>query len=360
MAGIWGNNIKLSIFGESHGEAIGIVIDGLKPGIELNIDEIKFEMQRRAPGRSSISTSRNERDNPEILSGYFNGKTTGTPLCTIFRNSDKHSNDYSSMKDIARPGHADYTGFIKYKGYNDYRGGGHFSGRITAPLVFAGAIAKQILSNRGIYIGAHIQRIGSIEDTKFNPVDINMEEIMELRKMELPLLNKTLEGSIKREILRAKEEKDSVGGIIECATIGINAGIGEPFFDSVESKISHIMFSIPAIKGIEFGDGFELTERRGSYVNDSFYIENDVIKTKTNHNGGILGGITNAMPIVFRVAVKPTPSISKEQETVNFSEGINTQLSITGRHDPCIVQRALPVVEAATALAILDLIGEVD
>lgn len=356
MSGVWGSNIKISIFGESHGNAIGINIDGLPSGFEIDMEKVQLEMKRRAPGKNELSTARKEADLPEILSGFFEGKTTGTPLCAIIRNSDTRSKDYSKTKDFMRPGHADYTGYERYNGFNDYRGGGHFSGRITAPLVFAGAICKQILENKGIFIGAHISSIKDINDEDFNEVNISKEELEGLRKMELPLINKSLEDKIRHTIMQAKYNGDSVGGIIECAVIGIDSGVGNPFFDSVESTLAHLMFSIPAIKGIEFGKGFDITKLYGSEANDEYYYDGDLVKTKTNNNGGVLGGISNGMPILFKVAVKPTASILKEQNTIDIKEKKDAKFRIEGRHDPCIVQRALPVVEAVTAIGILDLI----
>ena len=358
MSGIWGNKIKISIFGESHGEAIGINIDGLPAGFEIDMDKVFYEMERRAPGRNELSTPRKEKDLPEILSGYFEGKTTGTPLCAIIRNTNTKSKDYSKLKDIMRPGHADYTGHIRYGGFNDYRGGGHFSGRITAPLVFAGAICRQVLENKGILITAHIKSIADIEDKSFLDVDINEELIQGFKGEDLPLIDHTLKESMKNKILAAKEEFDSVGGTVECAVLGIEPGIGNPFFDSVESTLAHLMFSIPAVKGIEFGRGFDITKLKGSEANDSMYFEQEKVKTKTNNNGGILGGITNGMPIVFNTAIKPTSSILKPQNTVNINTKEDTVLEVNGRHDPCIVQRALSVIEAVTAIGILDLIRE--
>lgn len=354
MGGVFGNNIRLSIFGESHGKAIGIVVDGLPPGIKLDLKEIEKEMMRRRPGKDQFSTGRVEKDEFEILSGYFEDKTTGTPLCAIIYNTDKKSRDYDEIRDLLRPSHGDYTGKLKYKGYNDYRGGGHFSGRITAPVVFAGAIAKQILEEKGIQIGSHIQRIGDIEDKKFDYVDISEDLLSSLRNKEIPTIDEEKSNMMKNSILRAKEEKDSVGGIIECAMINVPPGLGNPFFDSVESMLSHLLFSIPGIKGVEFGDGFDISKMRGSLANDEFYIEEENIRTYTNHNGGILAGITNGMPIIFKVAVKPTPSIGKPQRTVNFRKNENTTIEIKGRHDPCIVQRAIPVVEGCGALVVLD------
>lgn len=357
MSGIWGNKFKLSIFGESHGKGIGITIDGLPSGFPIDMEKVNFHMGRRAPGKSPLSTARSEGDNVEILSGFFEGKTTGTPLCGIIRNKDNHSKDYSLLKKVMRPGHADYTGNMRYDGFNDYRGGGHFSGRITAPIVFAGSIARQILEDKGIKIISHVKSIGNIEDEYFNPLGIENGE--ELLKEELPLLNKELEPKMREEILNAKKEGDSVGGIIEGMILGVKPGIGDPFFHSVESRLSSLLFSIPAVKGVEFGCGFDISKLRGSKANDAMYYENGVVKTKTNNNGGILGGITNGMPIIFRIAIKPTASIIKKQETVNIEDKEDTELVIEGRHDPCIVQRAIPVVESMAAIGILDLMKEV-
>jgi len=357
MSGMWGSKIKLSIFGESHGNAIGITIDGLPAGFSIDMDKIMMEMARRAPGKSSLSTPRKESDIPEILSGYFEGKTTGTPLCAIIRNSNTKSKDYSKLKDVMRPGHADYTGAVRYKGFNDYRGGGHFSGRITAPLVFAGAICKQILEVKGIIISAHINSIGKIKDCSFLESDISDELLNSFKEKELPLINTKLEDEMRQEILSARSSGDSIGGTIECAILGVSPGIGDPFFDSVESTLAHLMFSVPAVKGIEFGKGFDISKMRGSEANDEYYLENGNIKTKTNNNGGILGGITNGMPIIFNVAIKPTASIFKEQKAVNIITMEETTLCIEGRHDPCIVQRALPVIEAVAAIGITELMN---
>ncbi len=356
LSGMWGNNIKISIFGESHGSAIGINVDNLPSGFTLDMKEVTREMKRRSPGNNNLSTLRKEDDEPEILSGYFEGKTTGTPLCAIIRNKDNKSKDYSKIKDVMRPGHGDYPGFVKYSGFNDYRGGGHFSGRITAPMVFAGSICKQILRKEKIEIVSHIQSIGEIKDKSFLDCDLDEELINSLKYGEFPLINKNLEDKMKNKILNAKKEGDSVGGVIECIILGVESGIGSPFFDSVESTLAHLMFSVPAVKGIEFGRGFNITEMKGSKANDEYYLDEKKIKTKTNNNGGISGGITNGMPIIFRVAIKPTPSIYKEQGTVDIRTMEETTLKIEGRHDPCIVQRALPVIEGVSAIGILDLI----
>ena len=354
MSNVWGERIKLSIFGESHGPAIGIVIGGLPAGESIDEDEIRKEMQRRAPGNSELSTPRKEKDQVQILSGLMDGKTTGAPLCGMIQNTNTRSSDYDASR--PRPGHADLSAYMKYKGFSDPRGGGHFSGRLTANLVFAGSVAKQILKRRGITIGAHIKQIGIVKDKAFG--DINEELLINLTKEPFPLLDPTIEAGMREAILKAKEEGDSVGGIIECAACGLPAGLGEPFFDSMESTISSMMFSIPAVKGVSFGSGFDFAEMRGSKANDPIRIENDYIYTTSNHNGGINGGITNGMPIVCSVVIKPTPSISKEQETVNFDTMQNTTLSTHGRHDPCILPRAVVVTEAALALCILDQMGE--
>ena len=355
MSGIWGRKIKYSIFGESHGSAIGITIDGLPSGFELDLDEVRFEMARRAPGKDEYSTQRNECDEFEILSGYFENRTTGTPLCAIIRNTNQKSKDYDELKRVIRPGHADYTGYIKYDGFNDPRGGGHFSGRITAPLVFAGAIAKQILKKRGIIIGAHIAQINNIFDDEFDKININEEFLNKIKLKRFAVVNENQGQTMKNSIVEAKNNLDSVGGIIETAVVNLPVGLGDPFFDSVESLLAHMMFSVPSVKGIEFGAGFEFARMLGSNANDEYFIENNNIRTLSNNNGGILGGITNGMPLIFKVVIKPTASISKKQQTVNILKMENEEISVNGRHDPCIVQRAVPVIEGATAIVLLDL-----
>lgn len=368
MGAVWGNKLKLSIFGESHGKGIGIVIDGLPAGIDLDLEYINREMKRRAPGGSKLATPRKEKDLYDILSGYFQGKTTGAPLCAVIFNENTKSKDYDKLKTCMRPSHADYTGFIKYDGFNDYRGGGHFSGRITAPLVFAGAIAMQILERyMNIHIGSHIKSIYNVEENEKSLLNINEEflgrssgeELLkDLRNMSFPVLDNLKEEIMKEEVLKAKAEGDSVGGVVETAIINALPALGDPFFDSVESRLSHMLFSIPAIKGVEFGAGFGISKLRGSEANDSYEIRENKVVTKTNNNGGILGGLSNGMPIVFKVAIKPTPSISKKQSTVDISTKENTELIIEGRHDPCIVTRAIPVIESAAAINIFDLILE--
>lgn len=360
MSGVWGDNIKLAIFGESHGKAIGITISGLAPGIGLDLDFIRREIQRRTPGRSALATARKEDDEFEIVSGYFQNKTTGAPLCLLIWNNDQRSGDYEELKYTPRPGHADFTAFHKYDGCNDYRGGGHFSGRLTAPLVLAGAIAKQILAQRGIVIGSHIVRIGGVQDELFGPVAISPEILRDLTRKEFPVLDEERGKVMQEKILEAKLEQDSVGGVVETAVVGLPVGLGSPFFDSVESKIAHLVFAIPAVKGIEFGAGFKLAEKKGSEGNDPFICQEGQVKTLTNNNGGIQGGITNGMPVLFRTAIKPTSSIGKKQRTVNLVTLEEAELAIKGRHDPCIVPRAVPVLEAVAALALMDLMIEKD
>lgn len=351
----FGQHIRLTIFGESHGTAIGAVLDGLPSGEHIDWDAVRVEMARRAPGKNALSTARSEKDAFSIDSGYFNEYTTGTPLCMRIVNGDHHSKDYDQLRHVMRPGHADYAGKIRYNGFNDYRGGGHFSGRLTAPLVFAGAVASQILARHGIYIGAHILQIGTVMDSTFCMTGESHERLNQLKTATLPVLDNEKAAPMEEAILQAKHENDSIGGVIECMAIGMPAGIGNPFFGSVESHLSQMMFSIPAVKGIEFGDGFALAGMRASQGNDAFYYDEGIVKTKTNHNGGINGGITNGMPIVFRLAIKPTPSISQAQQTIDTDTKENCTLEITGRHDPCIVQRAVPVVEAAAAWTLLDM-----
>lgn len=323
--------MNYTIFGESHGAAIGVVLTGVPPGLVLDMDAIEAEMARRAPGQDNTSTARKEPDRPIIVSGVFEGKSTGTPLTAIIQNTDSRSGDYSQLKDLPRPGHADYAGAVRYRNCNDYRGGGHFSGRLTAPLVFAGAIAKQLLAPKGITIASRISMLGGIP----NPTSLQADEI----------------------ILAAKADGDSIGGSISCEVSGIPAGFGAPDLDeNAEGIFARHLFAVPAVKGVSFGAGFGFASMRGSEANDPFYIDNGTVKTRTNHAGGINGGITNGMPIIFEVVLRPTPSISRPQETVSLSQMENQTLSVNGRHDPCIVKRALPVIEAAAALAVCELL----
>lgn len=361
MGANFGKNYCISIFGESHGNALGINIDGIPAGTELNLDFISEEMKRRAPGKSELTTSRTEKDEFEILSGFVNGRTTGTPLAMIIRNTNQKSKDYGEIAKKPRPGHADWAGLNRYNGFNDIRGGGHFSGRITASLVFAGAVAKQILKEKEILIAAHVKSIKDIQDRDFEEKDITQENIDRLRNMTLPVLNENIIPDMEKTILKAKEEKNSVGGMVEIMITGIKAGIGDPFFESMESELSRIMFSIPAIKGIEFGAGFDIAKMTGYEANDEmYYNEKGDVKAYTNNNGGITGGITNGMPVNFKVAVKPPASIGKKQRTVNTETKKNDFLEITGRHDPCIVPRIVVVLEAAAAIVVMDRIMETE
>lgn len=357
MSTVWGSKIKLTIFGESHSEAIGVVIDNLPAGIKLDVDEINREMARRAPNGGEFSTPRKEGDKVEIVSGYFEGKTTGTPLCGIIRNTNTKSGDYAQLKSVFRPGHSDYGYYLKSGGNNDYRGGGHSSGRLTATLVFCGAICKQLLRKKGIEIGAHIKSIKDISDKTFD-VNIDKEFLKSLTHEVLPLIDKSVYEPMRETILDAKSQGDSVGGCIECAITGLDGGIGEPFFESIESKLASLLFSVPAVKGVQFGKGYELTKMYGSQANDSFEYKDGKVITSTNNNGGILGGLSTGMPIVFDVAIKPTPSIFKEQNTIDVSKKENTKLSLKGRHDSCIVVRTVPVIEAVSAIAVYDLIKD--
>ena len=358
MSGIYGMNIKMAIYGESHGASIGLVIDGVPPGLKLDLEQIEKEMARRAPGKNQLSTQRKESDSFAIQSGFFEGYTTGTPLCVVIKNSDQHSKDYSILKDKMRPGHADYAGFVRYQGFNDYRGGGHFSGRLTAPLVFMGAVAKQALAQAGILVGAHILQIADIKEENFNPLGIEDKKIAELAGKDFAVMNDAIGEKMQAKILEAKAELNSVGGVIEAMVTNVPAGLGAPYFDSVESRLSHALFSVPAVKGVEFGDGFGISTMTGAEANDQLHYEEGKVVAETNHNGGITGGITNGMPVIFRVAIKPTPSISREQKTISLQEKCDTTLTIVGRHDPCIVQRAVPVIEAVTAWTMWDLLLE--
>lgn len=357
MSSMWGERVKLSIFGESHGTAIGVVIDGLPAGEKIDLNEVMFQMSRRAPGKDKMSTQRREFDVPDIVSGLFRDHTTGTPLCAVIKNSDIHSKDYDKQEFIPRPGHADYTGYVKYGGFGDFRGGGHFSGRLTAPMVFAGAICRQILSRRGIETGAHILSIADINDSRFDG-NVSAGALKDLGIKRFPVLNEQAGIKMRDEIEKARLDSDSVGGIIECAVAGLPAGLGDPIFGGVENKLSSILFGIPAVKGVEFGAGFEASRLRGSQNNDAFLYEKDKIRTKTNNHGGVLGGITSGMPLIFRAGFKPTPSIYQVQQSVDIKLQKNTQLQIEGRHDPCVVVRAVPVVESLTSVCILDLYTE--
>ncbi len=352
MKNTFGSSLTVTLFGESHGQAIGCVIDGMTPGVEVDEAFIAQQMDKRR-GINSISTARREKDEVKILSGVFEGRTTGTPICLMIENADTKSKDYSKTKSLARPSHADYTAQCKYHGFQDYRGGGHFSGRITAPLVAAGAIIIKALEKRGIRIGTHISCCGGVSDRSFGNLS---EDIALLSQLDMPVLCSEKREEILSLIEKARAEGDSLGGTLTTAVIGVPAGVGEPWFDSAESLLSHILFSVPGIKGVEFGSGFGFSQMKGSEANDPFVIRNGRIETSTNNNGGINGGITNGMPIVFSCAVKPTPSIFKTQNTVDFEKGTEAELVIQGRHDPAIIHRARVVVDSVTAIALADML----
>lgn len=356
MSSIWGNKIKVSIFGESHSEAIGCVVDGFPAGIKINKDKLLSFMARRSSKGGSDETPRIEKDYPNVLCGIVDDITCGTPITCVINNTNTKSSDYNGLRITPRPSHADYSGTIRYGGFNDIRGGGHFSGRLTAPLTFAGGLCKQLLETKNIRIYARIKSIGNICDLPLDYVNIDEEEFKKVATKPFPCIDDEIAEKMKEHIQKAREEKDSVGGVIECVVLGIESGIGNPFFDSIESTISSVLFSVPAVKGIEFGSGFDITKMTGSQANDSFVVKDGKIMTETNHNGGINGGISNGMPIVLSVAIKPTPSIGKLQNTADISKMENTTLEIKGRHDPCIVKRAVPCIEAGVAVAISNLL----
>ena len=334
-----------------------MVIDGFPSGVAYDEAFVLREMERRAPGRNKQSTQRKEADLPVIQSGIYNGRTTGTPICALIQNTSQRSGDYAALAAQPRPGHADYTGMVRYKGWGDMRGGGHFSGRLTAPLVFAGALCKLWLKTQGVTVGSHIQSIAQIQDMPFDDVDIPVTQLETLRDAEYPVNNPRALDAMLAAIEEAREAKDSVGGVIECAAVGLPAGVGSPMFGGVENVFASILYGIPAVKGVEFGAGFGVADMRGSENNDPFYYdETGAVRTRTNHAGGILGGITTGMPLLFRIAVKPTPSIGQAQQTVDLAEKKDAALTIRGRHDPCIVPRAIPVAEACAAIALLDLL----
>ena len=359
MSSSFGNNLKLSLFGQSHGEAIGIVIDGFPAGFQIDQTIIDSDLMRRAPGNGPVSTTRSESDRPEIISGVINGRTTGQPIAVIIRNTDHRSEDYGDGPDLLRPGHADYTNHVRFSGFEDWRGGGHSSGRLTAPLVFAGSLCRQYLAGHSIHIAAHIARIYNIHDDSFSEhAPLNENDFKALRAMPLPVLRKEAASEMLQAIQTASSQGDSVGGVIECMAAGLPAGLGAPFFDGVESVLSHLLFSIPAVKAVSFGDGYALAALRGSEANDPFRLRDGRIVTETNHCGGVLGGITDGMPLVFQCCIKPTPSIAVTQNTVSMLTMTETEISVHGRHDPCIVPRAVPAVEAACAIVLMDLFKE--
>ena len=356
MGSGFGQVLKISVFGQSHSEAIGVVVDGLPAGHKIDFDKLHAFLGRRAPGRNAYSTKRREPDEPQFLSGLSGGVTCGAPLCAIIRNVEARPEDYDNLHDIPRPAHADYTAHVKYGGFNDVRGGGHFSGRLTAPLCIAGGVCMQILEREGIEIGAHIAGIGGICDEPFDPVNVSAETLRVVKQKEFPVVSDEAGGKMVDAVEVARQAADSLGGVVECAVVGAPAGLGDPMFNGVENQIAGIVFGIPAVRGIEFGNGFDAADLRGSENNDAFYVDGGVVRTRSNNHGGVLGGITSGMPVIFRVVFKPTPSIARVQDSVSLSLGVDAKLSVEGRHDPCIVPRAAPCVEAAAAVAVLDMV----
>lgn len=356
MASYLGEHIHVSVFGQSHSPAIGVVVDGLPAGERVDMEELGRFLKRRAPGQNATSTPRKEADLPQFLSGLVDDVTCGAPLAALIENTNTRSQDYAQLRDKPRPGHADFTAQVKYGGFQDVAGGGHFSGRLTAPLCIAGGICLQILKRRGIEVAAHIASIAGEADRPFDPMGESVETMDALKRAPFPVLDEKAGERMRKVIFQAKEEGDSVGGIVECLVTGVPAGLGEPMFGGMENRLAAALFGIPAVKGVEFGAGFGVATMRGSENNDPFTVKDGKLVTETNHAGGILGGITNGMPLVFRLAVKPTPSIAKQQQTVSLSKKQVEELVVTGRHDPCIVPRAVPVVEAVTALVLTDLL----
>ncbi len=356
MSSEFGKNLRVSIFGQSHAPAIGVVVDGLPAGEAVDLEELHAFLQRRAPGRTDTSTPRREEDFPKILSGLVNGRTCGAPLAAVIENTNTRSRDYEELKDVPRPGHADYTAQVRYGGFQDVRGGGHFSGRLTAPLCIAGGICIQLLARRGIEVAAHIRSVFQTEDRPFDPLGESSETLRRLRQAPFPVLEAGKGEEMRCVILEARSLKDSVGGTVECIVQNLPAGLGGGMFGGADSRLAGVLLGIPAVKGVEFGAGFQAARLRGSQNNDPFYMEGDRVRTRSNRAGGILGGITTGMPLIFQAAFKPTPSIALEQESVSLSRGEDRPLTVHGRHDPCIVPRAVPVVEAAAAAVVLDLL----
>ena len=354
MSSELGNNFRVSIFGQSHAEAIGVSIDGLPAGERVDLEELNAFLQRRAPGRLDISTPRREEDRPRILCGLLDGHTCGAPLAAVIENTNTRSGDYEQLKDVPRPGHADYTAQVRYQGFQDVRGGGHFSGRLTAPLCIAGGICLQILRRRGVDIAAHIASIWNCEDRPFRDMGEDEETLERLRRAPFPVLEQKAGERMRRAILDTRSQGDSLGGVVECIIQGLPAGLGGGMFGGMDSRLAAAVFGIPAVKGLEFGAGFQAARMRGSENNDPFCVEQGRITGKSNHAGGILGGITTGLPLVFRAAVKPTPSIAREQDSVSLSKKTYEKLVVHGRHDPCIVPRAVPVMEAVAAIVALD------
>ena len=356
MSNSYGERFKITIFGQSHAAAIGVVIEGIPAGVTLDTALIAQTMARRAPGNAAYATARKEDDLPEIVSGVVDGVTCGAPLCAIIRNKDTRSSDYNALRTVPRPSHADFAAYVKYDGRNDHRGGGQFSGRMTAPLVFAGAVAMQLLREKGVTVGAHIAQIGKIKDDPFDPVNVSMSMLDALKEKQFCTLSDEAGAEMLAAIAAAKSDGDSLGGVIECAAVGLPVGVGDPMFGGIENEISRCVFAIPAVKGIEFGSGFAGAATRGSENNDPFCLKDGNVSAETNNHGGSLGGLTSGMPIVFRAAFKPTPSIAKPQHSVDLEKNEPVILTVPGRHDPCVVPRAVPCIEAACAIALINLL----
>lgn len=360
MASVYGNAVRLSIFGESHSAAIGCAVDGLPAGIAVDAARLQAFLDRRAPGRDATATARREADAPRFLCGLVDGRTTGAPLAAVIDNANTRSSDYAELRRVPRPGHADFPAQARYRGYNDVAGGGHFSGRLTAPLCVAGGIALQALEAAGVTVVAHISQLGpdAIADEPLNPLAPDPAQQEAVLSHDLPCVSAQAAAQMRGCIMDAKNSLDSVGGVIECAAYGMPVGVGDPMFDGIENRIARIAFGIPAVKGVEFGAGFGAARLLGSQNNDPYRMEGGRVRPQANRAGGILGGITDGMPIVWRMAVKPTPSIGRAQRSVDLESGADAELKVRGRHDPCIVPRAVPVAEAACAFALLDALVE--
>lgn len=356
MSSMIGDKVRVSVFGESHGPAIGVVVDGLPAGEAIDLEAVQAFMRRRAPGGKAYATRRREADQPEILAGMLNGITDGAPLAAMIRNTDTRSGDYANLAVVPRPGHADYTAELRYHGFQNRAGGGHFSGRLTAALVFAGAVCAQALERRGVTVGAHLQSVADVDDDRYDPVAVTAEQLRAVSAKEFPVLADGRGEAMRAAIEAARLACDSVGGVIECVAVGLPGGLGAPMFDGVENQLARALFGIPAVRGVEFGEGFAATRLRGSQHNDAFEVRNGGVRTVTNRHGGVLGGITSGMPLVVRVAIKPTASIAQPQRSVDLATLEPTELRVQGRHDPCIAPRAVPVVEAVTAITLLDLL----
>ncbi len=358
LSSIIGNKFKISLFGESHGKCVGVVIDGMPPGFEIDMEKLKIFLDRRRPGSSKLATARSEKDKPIFMSGLKENISTGFPLCVIVENEDKKSSDYDNLKELPRPSHCDYTALLKYGGFADLNGSGHMSGRLTAPICIAGGIAKQMLESMGIFVGAHLYAVGDIKDISYDFVDLDVEALKKTDNSNFPVIDKTQSEKMKKVIENVKKEKDSIGSIVEIGVIGIPKAVGKPIFNTVEGRLSQMAFSIPGVKGVEFGLGFDCAKLKGSEHNDDYIVVDGKIQTSTNYSSGIVSGMTNGMPIVYRCAFKPTPSIGKIQTSVNLETMKEEELLIEGRHDPCIGVRAVSVMEAATSLILIDMIME--